>query len=441
MPRIFVSYRRDDSRTFTGRIYDRLVVVFGEANVFRDLDGIALGSDFRRVIEREVASCDIFLAVIGPRWTTITDSQNLQRLDDPADFVRIEVETALRLPDVHVIPVLVDGARLPPAADLPTTLADLPYRNAAIVRDDPDFHKDVDKLIASIEKLSPVSESSTSKIGHESAPSEPPARIDVPKPAFGCRGVSITVTVAVLSLLFAFLALFPEQTRTAWLYSLGLLPTTPTQSIAIVLSVTPLLSTPTPTDTLSPTLYVPPNITATALIQLNTTATEIMLQRTVDAKQTANVLSFAESTHIAETAVAVPTSSRTASPVQIINSFPAPGDLPNGIACSANGLLLADNTAKLFEIDLSGKLVTVYQSSDATPTGLGTDGAHFWVQTSSRNLIHEFQISGSQLVAGQSFPSPIQTVGGGITNDMAWDGNGWWIADQKFLLGPTRLRR
>ena len=150
MKRIFISYRRQDSGAFTGRIYDQLKQHFGERNVFRDVYNIPAGSDFREVLNKEVAQCDIFLAMIGRQWVGITDAQGRQRLNDPNDFVRIEVELALSNPNVLVIPVLVDNAEMPAVEDLPQSLQPLCYRNAVKVRTDPDFPHDMQMLFQQI---------------------------------------------------------------------------------------------------------------------------------------------------------------------------------------------------------------------------------------------------------------------------------------------------
>jgi hypothetical protein len=145
-PRIFISYRRDDSQADTGRIYDRLVARLPPGSVFRDVDSIPAGEDFRRVLSDAVGGCDIVLVVIGPRWVTATGPNGRRRLDDPADFVRVEVESALRL-GVRVVPVLVSNAAMPTPADLPPSLEALCYRNALKVRPDPDFHGDMNRLL------------------------------------------------------------------------------------------------------------------------------------------------------------------------------------------------------------------------------------------------------------------------------------------------------
>lgn len=147
MPRIFVSYRRSDSGVFTGRIHDQLKNTFGTNNVFRDVYNIPAGSDFRTVLNQEVGTTDVCLVIIGPQWLNITDSQGKRRLDDPNDFVRIEVESALNNPRTRVIPVLVDNAVMPVAEELPASLAELAYRNAVKVRTDPDFPHDMQTLI------------------------------------------------------------------------------------------------------------------------------------------------------------------------------------------------------------------------------------------------------------------------------------------------------
>lgn len=147
---LFINYRRVDSEDVTGRMYDRLVAEFGKGSVFKDVEDILPGVDFRRVLEHEVASTDVMLAVIGPDWL---NRENKRRLHDPNDFVRFEIETALQR-GIPVIPVLVrHRARLPQKQHLPPSLRDLLYRNAVQVRPDPDFHRDMDRLIDGIKNL------------------------------------------------------------------------------------------------------------------------------------------------------------------------------------------------------------------------------------------------------------------------------------------------
>ena len=127
--RIFISYRREETAYPAGWLYDRLADRFGGGQVFKDVDSIQLGDDFVEVVTRAVGSCDVLLALIGDRWLTITDEHGRRRLDDPDDFVRLEIEAALTR-NVRVIPILVDGARMPNADELPDILVKLVRRQA-----------------------------------------------------------------------------------------------------------------------------------------------------------------------------------------------------------------------------------------------------------------------------------------------------------------------
>ncbi len=146
MSKILISYRREDSAHVTGRIYDRLTQQFGRTAVFKDVDSIPLGIDFRTYLDQQVAKCDVFLAVIGRNWMKPQGQRGKSRLADPADFVRLEIEAALKR-QIPVIPVLVEGASIPAVDRLPISLQGLSYRNGIAVRPDPDFHRDMDRLI------------------------------------------------------------------------------------------------------------------------------------------------------------------------------------------------------------------------------------------------------------------------------------------------------
>ncbi len=150
MPYVFISYRRADSQTIAGRINDRLIDAFDADHIFKDVDDIRPGSDFRSAIQKAISACDVVLVIIGPHWLHITDQYGRRRLDDPFDFVRLEVQTALERPQTRVIPVLVYQAQIPSANVLPPRLNNLAYRNAVFVRDDPDFHRDMDRLIRAL---------------------------------------------------------------------------------------------------------------------------------------------------------------------------------------------------------------------------------------------------------------------------------------------------
>ena len=126
---IFISYRRDDSEGEAGRLFDDLTRAFGSDSVFMDVAGIKPGVDFRRAIEQNVASCGVLLAIIGPRWLDTTNADGTRRLDDPNDFVALEIASAMKR-DVPVIPVLVHEATMPVVDKLPATIKDLAFHNS-----------------------------------------------------------------------------------------------------------------------------------------------------------------------------------------------------------------------------------------------------------------------------------------------------------------------
>ena len=148
---IFISYRRSDSISEAGRIYDRLVSHFGRDHIFKDVDSIPFGVDFAEHLDQMVSQCQVVLVIIGKTWMTVTDENGDRRLDNPDDFVRIEVESALRR-DIPVIPVLLEGVSVPSRSQLPESLQPLARRNGAEVGHDPRFHADMTRLIKGIEE-------------------------------------------------------------------------------------------------------------------------------------------------------------------------------------------------------------------------------------------------------------------------------------------------
>jgi hypothetical protein len=126
---IFISYRREDAEGQAGRLFKDLVQRFGEKSVFMDVAAIEPGRDFRKAIDQHVASCGVLLAIIGKSWAELKDENGRRRLEDPSDFVRLETASALKR-DIPVVPVLVHGAQMPRAEQLPPDLQDLAYRNA-----------------------------------------------------------------------------------------------------------------------------------------------------------------------------------------------------------------------------------------------------------------------------------------------------------------------
>jgi hypothetical protein len=129
MSRIFISYRREDSAGWTGRLTDRLKERFGSESIFIDIDTIEPGADFTDALRKAVGACDVLLAVIGPRWSMVTDKTGKPRLHDPSDWIRVEIAAALTR-KIRVIPVLVGGATMPSAEFLPDDLDGFAQRQA-----------------------------------------------------------------------------------------------------------------------------------------------------------------------------------------------------------------------------------------------------------------------------------------------------------------------
>jgi TIR domain len=154
MPRIAISYRRADSAAITGRVADRLVGRYGKDSIFIDIDNVPVGSDFRKSIAEAWSRIDVLLVVIGPRWLGIGEDGGPAdaRIRDRKDVVRLEVELALER-DVPIIPILVDGATMPSAQQLPKSLRAFTDRNAAEVNGGRDFHPHVDRLIREIDRI------------------------------------------------------------------------------------------------------------------------------------------------------------------------------------------------------------------------------------------------------------------------------------------------
>jgi tetratricopeptide (TPR) repeat protein len=143
---IFINYRREDSISTAGRLHDRLAQTFGKKNLFMDVDSIPAGVDFVEHLSNQVAACNVVLVVIGRNWLNARDESGERRLDDPDDFVAIEIAAALAR-DIRVIPVLVDGARMPKPRELPDSLKPLARRQAVEVRHT-HFAKDAEALVA-----------------------------------------------------------------------------------------------------------------------------------------------------------------------------------------------------------------------------------------------------------------------------------------------------
>jgi TIR domain len=170
MPKIAVSYRRDDTGPVTGRLSDRLIARYGAASVFVDIDSIPAGVDFRDHIQKVLQETDVLLAVVGTRWSgpQANGQTRIRQEDDP---VRVEVAAAFRN-DVLIVPVLVDGAKIPAEADLPDEIKLFAYRNAVELSSGKDFNLHVQRLIAAIDRALPLDSSApgSAESGRDAAP-------------------------------------------------------------------------------------------------------------------------------------------------------------------------------------------------------------------------------------------------------------------------------
>jgi hypothetical protein len=151
MPKICLSYRRADSVAITGRIYDRLVQYYGSESVFMDIDNIPFGTDFREHIGEVLGISDILIAVIGLQWLGPTKSGR-PRIFEKSDPVRVEIDTALQR-QMHVIPVLVEGAKMPTDGELPESLKEFAFRNAIEIDPGRDFSVHMDRLIRATDQI------------------------------------------------------------------------------------------------------------------------------------------------------------------------------------------------------------------------------------------------------------------------------------------------
>ncbi len=197
---VFICYRREDAAGFAGRIYDRLKAGLGRDSVFIDVDNIPAGRDFVEVLSERVGRCDALIAVIGRTWLASADSDSRRRLDDPTDFVRIEIEAALAR-NVPVIPVLVDGAAMPRADDLPDALKSLARRQGIEISHNR-FDSDAERLTDALAKID-----SGGQGARRTARSPPPSM--PPKPAASAS--RWLVALASLAIIAGGAAFFYEQ--------------------------------------------------------------------------------------------------------------------------------------------------------------------------------------------------------------------------------------
>ena len=175
--RIFISYRRSDDQSAAGRLFDRLLQHFDREQLFMDVDTIEPGVDFVKSLDEQLANCIAFIAVIGPRWLTARGNDGNPRLDNPTDYVRLEIESALKR-DIRVIPVLVDGAAMPQSSDLPSSLQALARRNAVEIAHHR-FVADCDDLAHNIKRALGVATTPSPPVQRFVSSSAPPEEVSV----------------------------------------------------------------------------------------------------------------------------------------------------------------------------------------------------------------------------------------------------------------------
>jgi len=204
---IFISYRRDDSEGEAGRLFDDLTRAYGDDSVFMDVSGIQPGLDFRKAIDANVGSCGVLLAMIGATWATVTDASGNRRLDNPNDFVRLEIATALTR-GTPVIPVLVHGAKMPSADQLPDDLKDLAYHNSVEITH-ARWNSDVALLTGALKSYVNVNTAKQAETVHATVPVQLPAPQAPPSdsPAKKSKaplwiGIGAVAVIAVAAILF-----------------------------------------------------------------------------------------------------------------------------------------------------------------------------------------------------------------------------------------------
>lgn len=200
MNNVFISYRREDSAAICGRIFESLEWYFGKGAIFKDVDSIPYGVSFPQYITSVLEKCSVTLVVIGRRWLEVLGPDGRRRLDNPGDFVRLEIETALRRPGMVVLPLLVEGATMPPTDQLPGSLRPLAQLNSAVVRNDPDYEGDIRRVQTAVQSTLLAQGQKGSW-----AAANPSGTTDAAKyaPGRANRGLLITLGAIVLAVVIA----------------------------------------------------------------------------------------------------------------------------------------------------------------------------------------------------------------------------------------------
>jgi hypothetical protein len=199
MPTVFINYRREESAGEARALFKDMVAQLGDDAVFMDVDSIAPGLDFRDVVQQRLASCDLMLALVGKEWLTVTTRDGRRRIDDPGDFVRLEIEGALKR-KIPLAPVLLHGAQMPSPDSLPESLRDFAFRNAFELSHTR-WESDVDEMLRRL-KLDGGREDSA---GRRSAVPASPSRDSAPARSLGPFPILVLLAVLVAGGIGAYL--------------------------------------------------------------------------------------------------------------------------------------------------------------------------------------------------------------------------------------------
>lgn len=197
MPTVFISYRREDSAGYAGRLHEELEERLDASQIFRDVDTLRAGQDFESAIRERLAQCQVCLVMIGPGWLRSQTPDGRRRLDQPGDYVSMEIAAALARPEVLVIPVLVGGAAMPPADALPEAIRSLARKHAFTTRDET-WEADMDRLVSAMGGR-PVQEEPTP--GSQRVRLRPPLRRDPPYRVYA----SIIIGILLLAIVALYL--------------------------------------------------------------------------------------------------------------------------------------------------------------------------------------------------------------------------------------------
>jgi formylglycine-generating enzyme required for sulfatase activity len=256
-PYIFINYRRQDSDWFVDRLSDKLERVYGETNFFVDKDDITYGKPFPDEIKKHLSRSDVLLVVIGNQWLDIREKYDntIRRIDNPDDWVRLEIEMALNLGDeLLVIPLLINNAAIPDKAQLPPEISGLSHRNGLNIGTGRNFHRDIDEVLKTIDRFwleKQKAKQTTSKV----------------------RKIGKRITLALI-IVAALLALI--------LLTILSLPTFGVQLVQIPTET----ATPTPTNSPAPTQTPSPTVTATPSLTPTPTQTPTSTPTLPEAVQT-----------------------------------------------------------------------------------------------------------------------------------------------------------